>query len=153
MCQPALLVRSPPFIAFLYTSTDWHLLRECPAPVLIVADKKWSRTRPILATVDLATRSREKRKLNDAVLAAAKWLAEVLNAELKVISVIHVSPLLTELDLVDVDEHTRKLKKALKPEIARLAEKHGLPASLFHTKRGPVAKVITSEAAKQRGRW
>jgi universal stress protein E len=40
-----------------YTSTDWHLLRECPAPVLLAAEDKWHRTKPVLAALDLGTKN------------------------------------------------------------------------------------------------
>lgn len=135
---------------FAYTSTDWLLLRECPVPVYLVADKRWSRTKPILATVDLSTSDAAHKSLNDKVIRAAKDLARMLDTELGVINALHISPVLTELDLVDPHTHARKLKKQLEPEIERLAEQYNLPKSTFVLKRGPVAKVITSEAARIR---
>ncbi len=51
-----------------YTSTDWHLLRECPAPVLLVAENKWHRTKPVMAALDLGSKKKSKRALNEKIL-------------------------------------------------------------------------------------
>ena len=134
----------------LYTSTDWHLLRECPAPVFIVAEKKWNRTKSILATVDLGTRNREKKKLNDKVVAQAKLLSAALDAPLNIICAIEVPTLLADMDLVDEGQYVKEQKQAMTPHIKQLAEAHDLPASVFRCKKGPVAKVIGSEAARVR---
>ncbi len=134
----------------VYTSTDWQLLRESPVPVMVLSEKRWHRTKPVLVTVDLTTTDRNKRKLNDLVISTGQAVAEALDAPLNIISAIHISPVLTELDLVDPLAYTRKAREEMKPYISQLAERHGLPEKAFRTKRGPVAKVITSEAAKQR---
>lgn len=134
----------------VYTSTDWHLLRECPAPILITADKKWQRTRPILAALDLDTRKKVKQKLNSQVLGTAKALAEFLGVELKIISAIEVPTLLADMDLVDPKSYADELREKMLPHLKALAKEHDLPEKLFTVKRGPVDKVITSQAAKVR---
>ena len=87
--------------SLVHTSTDWQLLRECPAPVLIVAEKKWHRTRPVLVTLDLGTKLAEKKALNRKVLKTAGTLADALGVELEIIAAIEVPTLLQDLDLVD----------------------------------------------------
>ncbi|EED32760.1 UspA domain protein [gamma proteobacterium NOR5-3] len=133
-----------------YTSTDWHLLRECPVPVLMVAEKKWSRTRPVMAALDLGTRKRSKQQLNSRVLGAAKALAEALDVELKILSAIEIPSMLADLDLVDPISYTKKHREEMMPHLKALAKEHGIPEKNFVTKRGPVRKVITSQAAKAR---
>lgn len=133
-----------------YTSTDWHVLRECPVPVLMVAEKKWSRTRPVMAALDLGTRKRSKQALNSRVLGAAKALAGALGVELKIMSAIDIPSVLADLDLVDPISYTKKHREEMLPHLKALAKEHGIPEKAFITKRGPVAKVITSQAAKAR---
>ncbi|MBN7798106.1 universal stress protein [Parahaliea mediterranea] len=134
----------------VHTPTDWQLLRECPVPVLIVARDKWVRTKPVLAALDLGTTNRDKRKLNHQVVAEAKRIAEVLGAELKLLSAVEVPTLLDELDMVDPISYVKKQKQAMQSHITELAEAHNLPRSAFQVKRGPVSRVITSEAARVR---
>ncbi len=133
---------------FYYTSTDWHLLRECPAPVLIAAEKKWRATKPIVAAVDLSDDSRAHRQLNDLVVSTAKRLAETLDCKLYVVNALHIPAVLTELDLVDEYTHGKKLKEALEPKVAKFAKAHNIPRSSIKLKQGPVDKVITSESAR-----
>lgn len=133
---------------FLYTSTDWHLLRECPAPVLIVAEKKWRATKPIVAAVDLSSSSRVKKQLNDTVISTAKRYAEALDTKLYIVHALHISSVLKELDLVDEYSHAKQLKEELKPALNKLARSHNLPLSAFKLKEGPIDKVLTSEAAR-----
>jgi universal stress protein E len=136
--------------SLVHTSTDWQLLRECPAPVLIVAEKKWHRTRPVLVTLDLGTKLAEKKALNRKVLKTARILAEALGVELEIIAAIEVPTLLQDLDLVDPVAYTREAREAMQPHIEELAAACELPEKAFHVKRGPVEKVITSRAAKVR---
>lgn len=133
-----------------YTSTDWHLLRECATPIMLVAEKKWSRTKPVLVALDLSTRNKVKQRLNHALISAGKRLAEALNAELKIISAIEVPTLLADLDLVDPLAYVKEQKEAMRPHLLDLAKAHELPEKAFRFKRGPVEKVITSDAAKLR---
>lgn len=133
-----------------HTPTDWQLLRECPVPVLIVSRDKWHRTKPVIAAVDLATRNRNKRKLNHAVVAAARRVAGALDAELKLIAAVEVPAVLDELDMVDPTAYVKKQKAAMQGHLEELVEAHDLPRSAVNIKRGPVAKVITSEAARVR---
>jgi universal stress protein E len=134
--------------SFLYTPTDWHLLRECPAPVLIVAEKKWRAAKPIVAAVDLGSKLRVKQRLNDEVIATAKRFAEALDCSLHLVHAIHIPPVLKELDLVDEFSYTQGIKDDLQPELVKLAKRHGLDPKQFRLKQGPVDKVITSEAGR-----
>ncbi len=134
--------------SFGHTSTDWHLLRECPVPVMLVSKKRWKRGSTVMATVDLGTSSKVKRKLNIDVVLTARHYAEMLSADLKVLCVIDVPAVLAELDLIDPRTWAEEQQKALEPELVDFAEQTGLPASAFIFKRGPVGKTIVSEASR-----
>lgn len=134
--------------SLIHTSLDWQLLRECPAPVLIVAAKKWHRARPVLATLDLGSKVAAKRALNHRVLEAAIKLADALGVELELITAIEIPVLLTDMDLVDPIAYVRDAKAAMLPQIRQLAKAHGLPESAFRCKHGPVERVIASRAAR-----
>ncbi len=131
-----------------HTALDWQLFRECPAPVLIVAGRRWQRARPVLACLDLGTSIPSKRKLNHKVLAAAKGLAAALEVELEIIAAIEVPALLSDLDLVDPEAYARQAREEMEPHILELAAAHRVPESEFHCKRGPVERVISSRAAR-----
>jgi universal stress protein E len=133
-----------------HMSTDWHLLRGCPAPVLLVGRKKWKKGGGIIATVDLDTSNRTKRKLNVDVVLEARHYAAMFDLPLSVLAVIEVPTLLADLDLVDTKTWAKQRKEELQPVLEALAEETGLPTSTFKLKRGPVAKTIVSEASQQK---
>lgn len=136
--------------SFGHTSTDWHLLRTCPVPVLLVNKKRWTKDASILATVDLGATGKTKQKLNLDVVLEARHYAEVLNMELKVLCVLEVPTLLSDLDLVDPKTYAQERQKMQLPVMQELADQSGLPTSAFVFKRGPVAKTIVSEAANNK---
>ncbi|MEM8562914.1 MAG: universal stress protein [Pseudomonadota bacterium] len=131
-----------------HVSLDWKLLRECPAPVLIVAKKRWHRAKPVLAALDLGTRLPAKRALNKRVLASAAHMATALGVDLEIITAIEVPVLLADLDLIDPRQYTRDAKQSMQPAIAELARYQGIAESAFMLQRGPVERVIMSRAAK-----
>lgn len=134
----------------VHTSSDWQLLRECPAPLLIVAEDKWPRTKPVLASLDLSTRIGAKKKLNEKILAKAIELAGLMDTTVYIICAIEIPTLLSDLDLVDPRNYVADAKAAMAPNVKALAKKFGIAEKDFHIKRGPVDRVIASEAASKR---
>lgn len=133
---------------FYHTSTDWHLLRECPAPVLLVAEKKWRKSRPILAAVDLSSRKQSKQQLNRKIILTAAAYARRLGTELHLVHCIYVSKVLEDLDLIDSNSLTRQRKAELKPAIEKLCAEFGLKKHQVHIRSGIAHKVIPSVADK-----
>ena len=133
---------------FYHTPTDWHLLRECPAPVLLVAEKKWRKTRPILAALDLSSRKKSTQKLNQQILQAAADYANLFSRELHIIHVLHTSTVLQDLDLIDQKALACERKATLKPIIETIATQYGLSKQHIHILPGMAGKLIPSIADK-----
>ena len=134
--------------SFTYTPTDWHLLREAAAPVLIVAEEQWWPTRTIVAAVDLHTRSRVKRALNASVIETARRFAQAGDYPLYLLYVIHVPHVLTELGLLDGEAHARKIAEDMHPITDKLCDEHGIPRENLHIHEGVVEEVIADEAER-----
>lgn len=132
----------------MYTSTDWHLLRECDAPIYLSSEKQWRRSQHVLAAIDLETKNEEKLALNDKILAQAKDLAAASKSDLYVCYTVPFSRLLNDFGLQYKDEVEIKANKKLKPVIEALANEHNIPLENFHLKAGEPEKVIPSTAAK-----
>ncbi|WNC67418.1 universal stress protein [Thalassotalea nanhaiensis] len=133
--------------ALFYTPTDWHILRECHAPILIAADKKWHKARNVLATVDLETELPHKKQLNEKVLKNASIIAKQINAELHVCYTVPFSPLLRKLGIINKDKLESEHKAELQEKLILLAHSYGIKPDQIHIKAGQVDKVITSVAA------
>ncbi|WNC73531.1 universal stress protein [Thalassotalea psychrophila] len=133
--------------ALFYTPTDWHIIRECHAPVLIAADKKWHKARNVLATVDLETELQDKKQLNEQVLKNASIIAKQINAELHICYTVPFSPLLRKLGIINKDKLENEHKAELQEKLVILARSYGINPDHIHIKAGQVDKVITSVAA------
>ncbi|WP_303290327.1 universal stress protein [Marinobacter sp. SS5-14b] len=133
---------------FLYTPTDWHLIRECPAPVMLVADHKWNKARPVLAAVDLSSDKPVKKALNNHIIDRAWHLAKAMGTELHLVHALHTSVVLADLDIIDPVAHARKREQALKPRIEHLRNTWHLTPEQIHIVSGPAQKVIPSVANK-----
>jgi universal stress protein E len=115
---------------------------------LIVTRKRWKKGSAILAAVDLAAESAIKKRLNHKVIQDAAAYASAVGGELHLVHVLHLNPVLTELDLVDHNSYANEHRKAIAPQVAQVIERYGIPKSRIKLRDGPVDKVICSEAAR-----
>lgn len=130
----------------LYTPTDWHLLRQTKVPVMICAEKKWKRARPIVAAVDLGTQKASKKRLNDRVINLANRFSQALGVPLHIVCALNVPKVLEDLEIIDVKSYRQKKTAAMKSAVDALCETHGLPREHIHFKSAPPHKVIPSQA-------
>ncbi|MGH8509596.1 MAG: universal stress protein, partial [Gammaproteobacteria bacterium] len=68
----------------LFNSTDWHLVRDCPCPLLLVKGHDVWETRRIIACIDPAHIHSDAETLDDAIMETAQMLAYRLRGELHV---------------------------------------------------------------------
>jgi universal stress protein E len=134
---------------FLYTPTDWQLLRGCRAPVLLVAGKRWTKATHVMAAVDLGTRVPNKRLLNYKIVGAADELAKALDCELHVGYAVPFSRVMRDLDLVDKWKLLAEGRRLARSFQASLAER-GIDTRAIHVRAGPPEKVLVSMAARHR---
>jgi len=132
----------------LYTPTDWHLIRECPVPVMLVAEQKWNHAHPILAAVDLSSTKPVKKALNAKIIEQAIALAKAFGTEVHLVHALHISEVLADLEIINVAEHEQKRREALEPTIAHLCNTWHLSRDQVHLAVGPAQKVIPSIASK-----
>lgn len=131
-----------------YTSTDWHLLRECSSPVLISEEHRWRNSKNILAAVDLETNNTSKLLLNSNVIKQAKALVEPGKNDLFICYAPPVSNLLRDFGMQYTDEVQAQAKVNTQEEILKLSEEFEIPLENFIVHAGQPEKVIPSMAAK-----
>lgn len=140
----------------LFGSTDWHLMRKCPAPVWIMKKIERKRVSRILAAVDPDPEVETNEELNVLVLDLATSLASREKSELHV---VHAWSVPNE-DLLrsgrisssstDADRLIRETKKAHKEWLSDLLAKYDLSdvSSQIHLLKGDAADVIPAVATK-----
>lgn len=131
-----------------YTPTDWKLMRECPAPLMITAAKSWKKKPVIMASLDLKTSAAGKIELNHRVISYACKLSKLTGSELHIAYALKLPQALIDLDLVKEEKFTKSLKEKIQPTIDMFCKDYGISADNIHIKDGHPAKVIPSIANK-----
>ena len=134
--------------SLLYTSTDWQLIRECLAPVLITTSKQWKTKTNIVAALDFSSRSTSKMKLNHTVIQHAKSLATALGERVHIAFALKVPQPLIDMDLIDASKYVKEKRQQLEPIIEAFCAQYDIDRDHLHVKRGDPAKIIPSIASR-----
>ena len=74
------------FKSVVFTPTDWHILRKCPCPVLLVKDHEWPSNGNILAAVNVGSDEEEHHSLNVKIIQEAKQLAQIIQGNVHLVN-------------------------------------------------------------------
>jgi len=100
----------------LLTNVDWHLIRKCPAPLLLVKERKLATEPNVIAAVDPVNEHDKPAALDDRIFTFAGDLARVLRGHLHVVH-SYTAPMGAELppDVLKViaQEHRSAMAKFL----------------------------------------
>ena len=75
----------------IFTPTDWHLIRKCPAPVLLVKEKEWPAKGNILAAVNAVSENEQHLELNKRIINDARFICDLANATLNLVNAYNES--------------------------------------------------------------
>lgn len=131
-----------------YTPTDWHLIRQCSAPVMIVSSKKWNSKQCILATLDLGTKNNRKIKLNQQVIEQAQQLSRVTGQTIVYCYSVTIPKVIDDLDIIDESKLIKKAKLNAIEHFNKYYKKYGIDQSALKIIRGSVSKTIYKTAHK-----
>ncbi|MEN8635802.1 universal stress protein UspE [Pseudoalteromonas distincta] len=138
----------------IFTPTDWHLVRKCPAPVLFVKEMAWPENGNILAAVNAVSENEEHVALNKRVIKDAQFLCELANAKLNLVNAYPATPINIAIEIPEfnpglynesVKKHHIESTNALAAEFNLSQEQcfieEGLPEDVIPD----VAKRLNSE--------
>jgi universal stress protein E len=118
----------------LLTNVDWHLIRKCPAPLLLVKDRKLGAEPHVIAAVDPVNEHDKPAALDDRIFHFSADLARVLRGHLHVVH-SYAAPMGAELppDVLRIiaQEHRSAMAKFLDTH-ATLGERTHLYEGLAH---------------------
>ncbi|NAW66082.1 universal stress protein UspE [Photobacterium halotolerans] len=132
----------------IFTPTDWHLLRKCPCPVLLVKEHSWPENGKVLACVNLAAESDTHETLNDKIINEAKNMAEVLVAEVNLVNAYPATPVNITIELPEFDPatYTDAVRGHHLTSMKALRQKHGIDEDKTHVVEGLPEDVIPKVA-------
>jgi universal stress protein E len=128
---------------------DWHLLGQCPAPLMLVQPRSSSLPLRMLAAIDPLDEHGKPQGLNHEILRAATRLAEQCGAELDVMNAFDYMPITGEWEyaglMPDLSLY-EDLRKIHAEGLYKLCKDHGVPPSGMHVVDGPAAARIVEFA-------
>lgn len=99
--------------AIIFTPTDWHLLRKCPCPVLLVKDHSWPINGNIIAAVNVGNSEPEQCSLNKKVTEEALNLSKIIKANTHLVNAYpsQTMSLAIEVPEFDIAQYNETIKK------------------------------------------
>jgi universal stress protein E len=134
------------------TPLDWHLLRECPVPVHLVSTAEQPLPRKVVAAVDLSSPETQIAGINEQIIRAANGLALQCDAELHLLHVYDLSPIILWDGAAGAAawsaDFVEELRNALLTAFTVLADSYGVPPERRHFVRGSPLKAIAGFAVR-----
>jgi universal stress protein E len=157
--KPTLVVKDTHYHSALkrsiFSNTDWNLIRECPAPLLLVKPDRSTLTGPVIAAVDPVHERDKPAELDHEILKAARTLAEVIGSKVHVVHGFDPSPAYAvSADAMafpiatPIDGMTEALKQRHADAVTKLLAPYDLPESQVHVREGETRKVLIGMAEK-----
>ncbi|MFA0414022.1 universal stress protein UspE [Vibrio renipiscarius] len=132
----------------IFTPTDWHLLRKCPAPVLLVKNADWPADASILASVHVGSENDTHLGLNDLMVEQLKCLTERLGAKPYLINAYPVTPANITIELPEFDPttYTDAVRGHHLTAMKALRQKHGYDEEQTIVEQGLPEDIIPESA-------
>ncbi|ART79306.1 universal stress protein UspE [Oceanisphaera avium] len=129
---------------FIFTPTDWHLLRKCPCPVLLVKERQWPMGGNVLAAINCAVEDEEQVNLNNKIISESGEVARLLNAQLHVVNAYPFTPVNMALELPDFDPnaYNAAVKQLHEKALAEYGARFSLAPERLHLEEGLAEEVI-----------
>ena len=132
----------------IFTPTDWHLMRKCPRPVLLVKEHDWPEGGEIIAAVNVGSEDEEHAALNDKITVIANDYAALLKGKVNLVNSFPSTPLNIAIEVPEFDPDTYHdaVKNHHLKEMRSHALKYGIPDNKCVVREGLPEKVIPQVA-------
>lgn len=154
LCGPDLVVKDThwhgPLRRGLFTSTDWYLVQDCPAPLLLAKPEPWAARPQVVAAVDPGHPGDPADVLDHAILRAAERLVADVDGELAVVhaflpvdpALLAAAPGMPVAGIPGAGQAPEDLRGRAEASLAALIEGHRCPAAAVHVVEGNAVDVL-----------
>ncbi|HCM1081487.1 TPA: universal stress protein UspE [Vibrio parahaemolyticus] len=134
----------------IFTPTDWHLLRKCPIPVLLIKNSDWPEQANILASVHVGSENPTHIDLNDAMVERLKEMSNRLDAKPYLVNAYPVTPANITIELPEFDPttYTDAVRGHHLTAMKALRQKHGIDEEQTIVEQGLPEDVIPAAAER-----
>lgn len=128
----------------IFTPTDWHLLRKCPATILLVKEHEWPEHGKVLAAVSAGTEDEAHQKLNTSIIEYASFMARLLNSDTHLVNAYPPTPMniAVEVPEFDPNEYNSNMKHHHVESLNKLAIEQDVNVNNTHVAEGMPEDVI-----------
>ena len=138
------------FKSVVFTPTDWHILRKCPCPVLLVKEHEWPQQGNIVAALNVGSDEPEHISLNKTITQQAQTIAQLMDANVHLVNSFPGTPvnIAIEIPEFDVSEYNAAMKAHHISAMKHHATKFSIPLNNTHVEEGLPESVIEEVASK-----
>jgi len=136
--------------AVIFTPTDWHILRKCPCPVLLVKDHSWPENGKILAAVNVGTNEEEHQLLNNKITEEAINLSNIIKANVHLVNSFPGTPVNIAIEIPEFNssEYNDTMLKHHEAAMVEHANNFDIPITQTSVEEGLPEDVIESASLK-----
>lgn len=134
--------------SMIFTPTDWHILRKCPCPVLLVKDHDWPKGGNIIAAVNAGSEQEHHLSLNQRVIAKAQQMAAMLSAKTHLVNAFPGTPVNIAIEIPEFNpqEYNSTMKHHHTDALTKLATQFDIAPEHSHVQEGMPEDVIPAIA-------
>lgn len=138
------------FKSVVFTPTDWHILRKCPCPVLLVKEHEWPVNGNILAAVNVGSDEAEHQSLNVKITQEAKLLAQLIKGHVHLVNSFPGTPVNIAIEIPEFNstEYNDTMLKHHEKAMIAHANQFDISVANTHVEEGLPETVIEQVAEK-----
>lgn len=138
------------FKSVVFTPTDWHVLRKCPCPVLLVKEHEWPSNGNIIAALNVGSDEAEHHSLNIKITEEAKQLAQLIQANVHLVNSFPGTPVNIAIEIPEFNssEYNDTMLKHHEQAMISHANKFDISIVNTHVAEGLPETVIEQVAEK-----
>ncbi len=128
----------------IFTPTDWHILRKCPCPVLLVKEHSWPINGNIVAALNVGSDESEHQSLNVKITEEAINLSKLILANIHLVNSFPGTPvnIAIEIPEFNASEYNESMFNHHKEAMAKHAQKYSIGEEHTHVIEGLPEDVI-----------
>jgi len=132
----------------IFTPTDWHVLRKCPCPVLLVKDHNWPANGNIVAALNVGSDEEDHQSLNKKITEEACGLAQLIGSNVHLVNSFPGTPvnIAIEIPEFNANEYNKTMLNHHQSAMDNHANSYGIDAKHTHVKEGLPQDVIEDVA-------
>ncbi len=136
------------FKSVVFTPTDWHILRKCPCPVLLVKEHEWPEQGKILAALNVGSDEAEHLSLNNTITQQAINIAQIINANVHLVNSYPGTPvnIAIEIPEFDASEYNNAMQAHHKEAMQQHANSFSIAIENTYVEEGLPETVIEQTA-------